>query len=184
MLMDWVQRQPEMQVEHVCSAIDMLLAMLIRNSSNARAYDGGDVKQALTLIERWIRDKIELERNYQCVLELFENERRLSKYLVDRNYSLLRSFFQQGESIFFSNIDFLKGKMFEKLAQLQGTDVFFLFMKNLVKAADLVFSYESAPLKSKEVRFEVVKMCKLIQEHERFGREVKQESLDELVGSL
>lgn len=162
----------------------MLLTMLIRNATNARVYDGGEIKQALTLIEQWIGLETEIERSYKCVLELFENDRRLSKCLIDRNYFLLRQFFQGTGAVFFNNIDFLRGKMFEKLAELEGTDVFFLFLRNVVRAADLVFTREASPIKSKDVRFEVLKMCKLVQEHERFGKTVRREALNELINTL
>lgn len=85
--MGWIHKQPTMMIEDISSAIDMLAMMLIKNATNAKIYSSDEVKRAVKLMEKWIADDANLERNYVGLLELFENDRRLAKYLIDRNHS-------------------------------------------------------------------------------------------------
>lgn len=52
--MRWVQGRPQMRCDFICASIDMLLAMLLHNTSNSRTYDAADIKQAFTLVRLWI----------------------------------------------------------------------------------------------------------------------------------
>jgi hypothetical protein len=91
----------------------MLLLMLIRNCNNLRTYDAAEVKQALNLIRSWMSLDSELTRTYHYVLEMFENERQLSQSLLLRSYGQLRNFLEsRKETIFFSIIDDMRGRMF------------------------------------------------------------------------
>ena len=141
--MGWIHKQPVMMIEDISSAIDMLATMLIKNATNVKIYSSDDVKRAIKLMEKWIADDVNLERNYVGLLELFENDRILAKYLIDRNHSQLCKFLDQESisAIFFSTIDYIKGRMFDKLQELQGMNVFFIFMRNVIKAGDLIFTF-------------------------------------------
>ena len=184
--MGWIHKQPMMMIEDISSAIDMLAMLLIKNATNAKIYSSEAVKRAIRLMEKWIADDPTLERNYVGLLELFENDRILAKYLIDRNHSRLCKFLDQESisTIFFSSIDFIKGRMFDKLQELQGMDVFFLFMRNVIKAGDLIFTFEERAGRSKDIRFEVLKMCRLIEQHEKYAEVVHQEGFQSLIGKL
>lgn len=75
--------------------------------------------------------------------------------------------------------------MFDKLGELGGFGVFFAFLRNIIKAADLVFTHHSSSIGlSKDIRYEVLKMCKVVQQHDKFGRMVPESCLNELLGEL
>lgn len=84
-----------MMIEDISSAIDMLAMMLIKNATSAKIYSSDEVKRTIRLMEKWIADDTNLERNYVGLLELFENDRRLAKYLIDRNHSQICKFLDQ-----------------------------------------------------------------------------------------
>lgn len=48
---------------------------------------------------------------------------------------------RESHNIFFTTIDYIRGKMLEKLAILGGTEVYFLFLGNLLHIADLLFTF-------------------------------------------
>lgn len=52
--MDWLLKQNNMQVDNVCAAVDILLTLLIRNTTNPRAVPTPDINEALNLIHQWI----------------------------------------------------------------------------------------------------------------------------------
>lgn len=72
--------------------------------------------------------------------------------------------------------------MFEKLAELDGFKVFIALQKKIIHAADLVLTKNGASAnKSKDVRFEIMKVCRLLQEHNVLGGQIDREMLEGLV---
>lgn len=72
--------------------------------------------------------------------------------------------------------------MFEKLAELNGFKFFVALQKKIIHAADLVLTKSGASAnKSKDVRFEIMKVCRLLQEHNVFGGQIDREMLEGMV---
>jgi hypothetical protein len=69
--MGWINKQANPLPQHMSSAIDMLITMLIKDSNLSKVYERKEVDRAICLIEKWSKEDADLERNYRCLLELF-----------------------------------------------------------------------------------------------------------------
>lgn len=89
----WISKQPNPLPQHISSAIDMLITMLIKDSSLSKVYERKEVERAIYLIGEWSKEDADLERNYRCLWELFENDRKVKKYLIERDSYQIKRFF-------------------------------------------------------------------------------------------
>jgi hypothetical protein len=100
------------------------------------------------------------------LLELFGSERKLAKMLVNRNYEELERFVVQAP-IVMANLDFQQVKMFEKLREIKGLAVYFIFVRSLLRAAEIVLSSNGKLEELRGYRYEVLKHIRALLEHER-----------------
>lgn len=120
--------------------MDLLITMLIKHITQKRIYEREEVAEALHFFKNWLEDYDHNDRSFVKVYEMMANERELTKLLIDRNYEEIEYFFLRCKFVFMHHIDFNCGQMFQKLIRLNGIEVYFIYVRALLKAADLTLS--------------------------------------------
>jgi hypothetical protein len=116
-------------------ALDYLTTMLVRHFLRAQVFPPEQVTRAE---EMGLRLSHDIDALHSRIFELFASTRKLGSLLVTREAGKLQEFVSSNDLVFLDNraICFFIGVL-ERLADYGGIEVYFHFLRDTVKAAEI-----------------------------------------------